>query len=495
MSLLGHDPHEPTPPTRTAFAQLVHPEDRAAAAVEMDRHFRSETPMYEHEIRMRHSDGRWVWILERGRVWRRMFDGSPVMMSGTHMDVTARKLAAEALEVAMRRAEEATRAKSNFLATMSHEIRTPMNGVLGMAALLDRQIEDPKQRAMLAVIQQSGEMLLNIINDVLDLSKIESGRLDFEAVPFAPGDLARQIAAAQGPKAAAQGLDLRISVDADAERLRRGDPHRLMQVLHNLVGNAVKFTEAGSVTVAVSAEPDGALAFEISDTGIGMTEDTLAHVFEPFVQADSSTTRRYGGTGLGMTIVRRIVEGMGGAVSIESRPGEGTRVRVVAPLPCVESCAATVAITATPSVGCIAGLRVLAADDNDTNRMVLKAMLDALGVAATMVESGAQAVAAADDETYDVILLDITMPGMDGCATLAQIRASERAHRRCAVPAVAVTANALQEHTSAYLAAGFMGHLPKPLSLAALETQLRAAATPHADVADTALQEAQPQRQ
>jgi signal transduction histidine kinase/CheY-like chemotaxis protein len=397
----------------------------------------------------------------------------------TITDITEQVAAEEELRAAALRAEAANQAKSRFLANMSHEIRTPLNGILGMAQLLEDEIADAGQRDRLATIRTSGEMLLAVLNDILDVSKIEAGKLELEAVPFQPAELLRRIEAMHAPQAAARGLALRVRAGRGADRLRLGDPSRLAQVLHNLVGNAVKFTEAGGVSVVIAATGDGALRICVRDSGIGMTEAQIGRIFEDFEQADGSVTRRFGGTGLGMSIVRRLVGLMGGEIGLQSRPGMGTVVRIRLPLPPAPEGAGAVQPglafapgsaflpVSAPAAGAaavpaLAGLRALAADDNATNRLILEAMLGRLGVAVQMAADGRSAVAAWAPGAADLLLLDISMPGMDGMETLAAIRARERAAGLPPAPAVAITANAMSHQVADYLAAGFSAHVGKP---------------------------------
>ena len=406
-----------------------------------------------------HTD-REMWVRISGRPW---YDAEGTFRGyrGVGSDVTA-------LYSAMRRAEEANRAKSAFLANMSHEIRTPMNGLLGIAEILDQQVEDPEQRRLVATMRESGEVLMCILNDLLDVSKIEAGKLELDPAPFCPLDLARRIEALHTDRASAKGISLAVMTGRGTERRRLGDSHRILQILNNLVSNAVKFTEEGEVRLSLRGGSNGPLVIEVEDTGIGMSAEQSARIFDDFVQADSSTARQYGGTGLGMAIVRKLTEVMGGEITLDSVPGSGTRVRVSLPLPQADAPPVQTPDDAaqageTGGGARFPGLRVLAADDNRTNRLVLEAMLHSLGVRPLIVESGEAALESITEERFDLLLLDISMPGLDGIETLAAIRERERADGLAAVPALAVTANAMKHQIALYLAQGFAGHVPKPI--------------------------------
>ena len=386
-------------------------------------------------------------------------EGLAVRVVCSIADITEQVAAEDALRNAADRAEAANRAKSRFLANMSHEIRTPLNGILGMAQLLEGDLSDPQHREMLKTIRASGEMLLGVLNDVLDMSKIEAGKLSLEQTPFLPEDLMGQVEAMHRLRAAEKGLSFDISIAPEARTARLGDPARLAQVLHNLVGNAIKFTESGSVTLALACAEDGALTFSVRDTGIGMSEEQLARVFEDFEQADGTVTRRFGGTGLGMSIVRRLVTLMQGEIAVESTEGIGTEVQVRLPLPLAE--AVQEAPRAAP-VGAMSGLRVLAADDNLTNRTVLGSMLARLGVDVVSVADGRDALDAWEAGRFDLYLLDISMPELDGISTLSCLRQREADTGQPPAPALAITANVMSHQVAEYHKAGFAGYLGKP---------------------------------
>ena len=338
----------------------------------------------------------------------------------------ARDDALHRLELALDEAEAANRAKSTFLATMSHEIRTPLNGVLGMADAMSAGPLEPEQRERLEVVRQCGKALLAQLNDVLDLSKIEAGRLELEEIDF---DLALTVDGAAGAFAAlakAKGVDFVIDIDP-ARGVYRGDPTRLRQVLSNLISNALKFTETGEIKLMARPE-SGGLAFEVRDSGIGMTTETIAGLFKEFSQGEASTTRRFGGTGLGLAICRELVEMMGGRIEVASKPGRGSTFAFTLPLDARRRCARR-AVCAAAAEADLSALRVLAADDNPINRLVIKTLLEQAGIEPVLVDDGKAAVEAWAQGGFDVILMDVRMPVMDGPAATRAIRRAEAERR------------------------------------------------------------------
>ena len=379
------------------------------------------------------------------------------------------------------RAEEASRLKSQFLTNMSHEIRTPLNGVLGMAQALQAESTTPRQREMVETIRHSGEALLGILNDILDLSKIEAGKLELDPAPFRPAETLQRAARLHRLRAEAKGLALGIELGPGLDSPRRGDALRLVQVLNNLLGNAVKFTEVGHVQLAARLDPEDTLHLTVTDTGIGMTEAQAARIFDEFVQADAEITRRFGGTGLGMSIARRLVQLMGGTLTLTSTPGRGTTVTVRLPLPAT---AEPLPAEASPQDGPqaspqegprpLAGLHLLLAEDNRTNQRVVAAFLRDTGCTLEIVENGRLAVEAlaaaeaAGRPDPDLLMFDVSMPEMDGPTALRTIRSARAARGRPTPPAIALTANVMAHQLADYAEAGFADHLAKPLRRTAL---------------------------
>ncbi|WP_333834249.1 ATP-binding protein [Rubrimonas sp.] len=397
-------------------------------------------------------------------------------------EIGARERMAATLERARDEAQAGNAAKSRFLATMSHEIRTPLNGVLGMADLLAHTPLDDKQSRMLSTIRASGDILLTTIGDILDAAKLETGALQLEVAPVDLAEIASLVRDIHAGAAERKGLAIALRIRG--ERLRRlGDAHRIQQVLHNLVSNAVKFTERGAVGITVEASQTDRVTITVADEGVGMTVEQAARVFEPFTQADESITRRFGGTGLGLSIVRLLVDAMGGRIDLETAPGAGAVFAVTLPLAVAEEAARPVVEPAAIAAAAeLAGMRVLAADDNAINRMVLAGLLKQLSVDCVMVEGGAEVIAAFETGgVFDAILLDISMPQIDGCAAMRAIRDAAARSVTPPPPIIACTASVMPDEIRQFLREGFDDHLAKPLTSDALrQTLCKAARAPAA---------------
>jgi signal transduction histidine kinase/AmiR/NasT family two-component response regulator len=397
-----------------------------------------------------------------------------------------KRKAAEVLQAALTQAQAANRAKTSFLTTMSHEIRTPLNGVLGMAQTLSAEPLSPAQRDRVDIIRQSGETLLAILNDVLDLAKVEAGKLELEEAAFEIGPVIRQAHAAFGDLARTKGLDYPLIVEPGAEGVYFADSIRFSQIANNLISNAVKFTAAGAVRVCLRRR-GGVLQLAVTDTGIGISPENLERIFEKFLQADASTTRRFGGTGLGLALSRELAGLMGGDISVSSTQGRGSEFVLSLPMRRLSGPRAEVGATVAaepaaaprpqvqpaaeqglPSAAEGERVRILCAEDNEVNQLVLKTLLDQIDVEFRIVGDGAEAVAAWDREPFDIVLMDVQMPVMDGPAAAAAIRERELAQGRGRTPIIALTANVMAHQTAAYIAGGMDEVVAKPIDFQAL---------------------------
>jgi len=374
----------------------------------------------------------------------------------------------ENLRTARDEAMAASRAKSTFLSVMSHEIRTPLNGILGMTQVMIRETSDEQTLSRLDIVRQSGEGLLSILNDLLDLSRIEAGKMALEAIPFDMVELLSGAHSAFISLASNKGLSMRLDIEAIRGRYI-GDPTRIRQIVTNLLSNAIKFTESGSVVVSAHCI-EGGLEIAVADTGIGIDPDKLSEIFGEFRQADTSINRGFGGTGLGLSIARNLATLMGGTITVESRPGEGSRftarlgiVRVNDREPEVDH-----AEDAPPAAVSLDSLRVLAAEDNEVNRLVLRKILEQFGVPVTIVMNGREAVDAWNSKPWDIILMDIQMPVMSGVEATRLIRKQEELTQRRSTPILALTANTMTHQLPEYEEAGFSGVVAKPIQVSLL---------------------------
>ncbi|HET9069965.1 MAG TPA: ATP-binding protein [Amaricoccus sp.] len=447
----------------------LHPQDLDRAEAEF-REAIEVTGRYVSDYRLLLPGGGVRHIRAIGKLYRGAGGGRQIV--GVNWDVTADVLRNEELVAKRLEAEGASVAKSEFLATMSHEIRTPMNGVAGMLDLILRCEADPVQRERAGLAADSARRLLSILNDILDLSKLEAHRITIERVPADVGGLVREVVALMAAGCAGRDVEVRASVTGDVPAVLLCDPDRLRQVLMNLVGNAVKFTEAGRVEASVGFDPadGGRLLVAVRDTGVGIPEVAKRHLFQRFAQVDSEANRLRGGTGLGLAISRQLVELMGGEIAVESVPGLGSTFSFWVPAPPSGAALPGREAAAPAGLPALPPARVLVAEDNPTNRAILAAYLAMLGHAARMVTDGEAAVAAVSGEggaePFDLVIMDIQMPGMDGLTAAGRIRAL--GGPAAAVPIIALTANAMQGDREQCLAAGMTDYLAKPVSLEAL---------------------------
>ena len=452
----------------------IHPDDLAVALDNFGKHLEDPSHPYDQIVRYRHRDGGTVWVRCRGLAIRDD-GGKPIRLLGCHTDVTALKRAEEdlrrqanELREARDGAERANRAKSTFLANVSHEIRTPLNAVIGSAELLGDTGLTPDQRGHVEAIHLSAEALLDIINDILDFSKLEADRVEADPSPFRLRERIEAWASSLAPRLHEKPVELVTEVAADVPDALIGDQRLLRQVLANLLSNAIKFTAAGRIALRVrTATRDGddvALRFDVEDTGIGIPPEKQQVIFEEFVQGDASTTRHYGGTGLGLAIAARLVDVLGGTIGLVSEPDKGSTFHFTARFAQAAFDAAGVGAGAQPvSEAAVPGpLRILVVEDSVANQQVAIGMLEKRGHAVDVAGNGAAAVEATADASYDVVLMDLQMPEMDGYEATRLIRRREAATGAAPAAIVALTARASRGSEAYCLHSGFDGYLLKP---------------------------------
>lgn len=456
----------PEPPTfegmRADPFSIVAPQDLNRVVAAWDAYLEGRAP-YRVEFRVNRADQE-VWASALGELVRDAAD-RPAVLVCVLRNITDLKRAELELREGRDRAEAGNRAKGEFLATMSHEIRTPLNGVLGMAHAMAQDELPDRQRPRLEVIRQSGEVLLGLLNSILDLSKIEAGKFELEM-----GEVNIEVAVGSamapfGVQIAEKNLSLTLSVDAAAAGVYVGDATRIQQILHNLVSNAVKFTSDGRIEVTVGRSGD-LLILSVSDTGIGISAEQQAMLFQRFVQADASMTRLYGGTGLGLAICRELAEMMGGSIAVESQVGQGATFTVGLPLARIRNASGAPhgsAAAQEESSETLPPLRILAAEDNPVNQLVLKTLLQQFGIEPTVVNNGQEALEAFSHGEWDLILMDIQMPILDGISAARAIRAAEISSGRTPTPILALTANVMSHQVQSYSAVGMNGVVAKPV--------------------------------
>ena len=455
--------------TFKVWKDRVHPDDLSEVMGQIDHTIRSGEPIrFEYRILMQDGSVRHL----RVNASYKQTAGGRQLVSGTNFEITNDVVTAQELDRRRVEAEAANAAKSRFLANMSHEIRTPLNGVLGMAQLLKMTHLDAKQSQFVETLQSSGRALLDLIEDVLDISKIESGMVELARSPFRLADMVRGATDVVEPTAREKGLDVSAEIDPEIPAILLGDEKRVRQVLINIIGNAVKFTDVGAVKVRVSAAGGDRVRFDVIDNGPGIPVDRLEQVFDRFAQVDESATRKHGGTGLGLAICREIVELAGGTIGVDSAPGDGANFHFELPLPAALAGADSElsAVHAGADGEMVPG-RVLVVDDVETNRVVAAALVRNAGHAVDVAANGIEALAALETADYDVVLMDIQMPVMSGDEAIEHIRSSGEPYAD--LPIFAVTADATSGARERYMGSGATGYLSKPLDMASVDAALR----------------------
>jgi PAS domain S-box-containing protein len=500
--MLGYQDHE----IGTDLAELssrIHPDDKAQVKADVKANLDGKTRSFAHEHRVQCKDGHYMWILNRGMVVERNSHGTALRMVGTYSDVSAQKKAALALQEATEAAKAASLSKSQFLANMSHEIRTPMNAILGMLTLLQQTELTPRQADYAAKSNGAARALLSLINEILDFSKIEAGKMTLDPHPFAMSQLLRDLSVILSSSVGTRPVDLVYDIDPTIPPFLLGDAMRIQQVLLNLGSNAIKFTSQGRVTLSIQvmqrSQDAVSLQFSMRDTGIGIAPENQARIFSGFTQAESSTTRRFGGTGLGVAISQRFVSMMGGELELQSALGVGSRFYFTITLPLAakpeQDGASTDALSdADAGKQRLAKMHLLVVEDNFVNQQVAKELLQSEGAVVQLANHGQEGIEAVTSAKvpFDVVLMDLQMPVMDGFAATRHIRT---VLGLVDLPIVAMTANAMASDREACLAAGMNDHVGKPFNLDNLVRVLRKQAGWNSGAGSSAMQqEAMPMR-
>jgi PAS domain S-box-containing protein len=493
LRLFGLEPGEET--TDPEFwSRRVHPQDLPAVRKAVRDHLEGRAPIFESEHRIRTESGEQRWLAAWGRIAERSQDGAPRRLTGTVMDITERRSAEEKMKIysaalekmndslteATLAAEAATKAKSDFLANMSHEIRTPMTAIMGFTDILSEKACGEDVDEAIRIIRSNGEYLLRLINDILDLSKIEAGRMELEFGSVSPCEIIDEVHRLMEVRAAERKLAFNVEYTTQMPEAVRSDQVRLKQILINLIGNAIKFTEEGEVRLEVACLDPHAdeprIRFDVIDTGIGMSEEQMARLFNPFTQADTSTTRRFGGTGLGLTICKRFAEMLGGEITVKSRPGRGSTFRLLLPTGSLKGVnmirpaarsggrqgkGADPADPVAPDLCC----RILVAEDNPMIQKVTAHILDKIGAEVTLADNGRLAVEAAVSarnagHPFDLILMDMQMPVCDGYRATRELREAGFSE-----PIIALTASAMASDRQACLEVGCTDFASKPIDM------------------------------
>jgi PAS domain S-box-containing protein len=475
--MLGYE-FDAFPPIIASWEALVHPDDKPAVFTALNDHLEGKTPEFASEYRILTGDNQWKWIMDKGRVFKRDDEGRPLRAFGVHIDLTERRAAEQALESAKELAESANVAKTQFLANMSHEIRTPLNGILGMLRLLRDHDLPPEQAEYVTTAETSGRNLLAILNDVLSLSQIEANAVRVCHEGLSLPRLAETVMRVFKTQVDNSGVDLVFTIDPAIPQGLCADQGKLRQILFNLVGNALKFTRQGSVRIEITAVEDRRspgnviLVFSVEDTGIGIPPSQLAEVFAPFTQADGTYARKYGGAGLGLPIVSRLVGLLGGDICIDSQPGQGTLVAFSVVASTLDGLPMPPLTTKAPPPPRHASYAILVVEDEAVNRLAAQRFLEKLGHRPMAARSGPEALELLRHHQFDCILMDIQMPDMDGIETTRAIRAATDMGGNSSVPVIALTAHALLDDREKFLEEGMDGYIAKPMTVDDLRDEI-----------------------
>lgn len=477
-NIIGYTLKELEPISIETWGKFVHPDDAKLSGELLEKHFNKELDYYECEARMQHKNGSWVWVLDRGCVAEWDEHGKPLYMSGTHQEITVRKEIQLATERAKTAAESLAESKSNFLASMSHEIRTPMNGIIGLSKLALNQAMSDCVRDYLVKITKSSQSLLGVLNDILDFSKLEGGHMTVEQLPFSLTGVLENLHHLFDEPALAKSISFSILVEPDVPIQLEGDALRLQQILSNLISNAIKFTEQGEVRLVIkryqtsnSHTNIAHLLFSITDTGFGMTPKDIESLFKPFQQVDSSITRRFGGTGLGLVISHELLALMDSQFKVTSEPNKGTCFTFELKLPVATSSPVhssnkhhqkegALSHQLKQSAGALNGRHILVVEDNTINQLVVSELLELAGVNVTLANHGQEALDKIEEHDFDGILMDMLMPIMGGLEATKHIRNNPK-HKD--LPIIALTAGVTKEERQKCFEYGMNDFIAKPV--------------------------------
>lgn len=480
-AMLGYTPDQ-LETSIDQFKKMLHPDDQAHLWEAYELYIGGSTSEFDHIFRMKHRSGRWIWISARGKA---VFeDGKPVRFLGAHSDITHLKEAEFRLAEEKQKAEKANRAKTEFLAHMSHEIRTPLTAITGIAEILQRQLAtlSERQQQLVNTLFSSTTSLRDLINDILDFSKIESGEIDLKEQEVSLREVFDHVISMMSVPASQKGLKFNFTFDEVADDVIICDEVRFRQILVNLIGNAIKFTEHGSVNVRATKHQTAlgtCLRVDVTDTGIGIDPKDFDMIFERFKQVDQSVSRKYGGTGLGLAISQNLAQRMNGAITLESEQGKGSTFTLIIPMNLVTALQsqeeiekASQKLADSIKMRIDGSKKILMAEDYEGNIVVLSYILEELGCEYDVAHTGAEAVKLWERNHYDLILMDIQMPEMDGFAATATIRQMEKDRKISPTPIVGMTAHALVGDKDKCIAAGMDAYLPKPIVEADLRNEI-----------------------